>query len=314
MKISIIVAIYNSELTLERCLYSLIEQTFKNIEIICINDGSIDSSINIIESFSKLDKRVIYKTTKNNGASSARNSALELVTGQYICIVDSDDYLGRHSINSAVEKLKSYKYDAVIFNTYFIKNNKKVKSIIGPDFHITGKEAVIKSLDWSISGLGLWSTKIIKEIKFDTSSVYGDELTTRYFFSKCAIIDFCDGVYYYCFNENSVTNTTPLISLNRQITDIKIQELLNTIHIETKYKRRYDLFRRKQFILVSFSYIKALLKSRINGNSNSNIINLAKSFSLKHEYVKFNSFKNILVYFLSKSISSLLILILGSNE
>ncbi len=103
-KVSIIIPVYNTEKYIKRCLDSVINQTYKNIEIIIINDGSTDKSEKIIKETIKNQKNVIYKKIKNSGVANARNVALDLVSGDYIAFVDSDDY----PQNDMIEKLLSY--------------------------------------------------------------------------------------------------------------------------------------------------------------------------------------------------------------
>ena len=93
MKISIIVPIYNVESYLKRCLDSLINQTYSNIEIILINDGSTDLSGDISSKYAKIDKRIKLINSSNKGVSCARNKGLELASGDYIMFVDPDDYI-----------------------------------------------------------------------------------------------------------------------------------------------------------------------------------------------------------------------------
>lgn len=91
--VSIIVPVYNLEDYIENCINSLLNQTYKNIEIICIDDGSSDGSARIIKEFSDKDSRVIYIFQENSGVSAARNKGLDVSTGDYIMFVDGDDYL-----------------------------------------------------------------------------------------------------------------------------------------------------------------------------------------------------------------------------
>lgn len=92
-KISVIVPIYNAELYLDRCLKSIINNTHRNLEIICINDGSTDTSLNILESYKENDSRIIVISQENRGVSSARNKGMEIATGEYISFVDADDMI-----------------------------------------------------------------------------------------------------------------------------------------------------------------------------------------------------------------------------
>lgn len=96
-KISVIVPIYNAELYLDRCLKSIINNTYRNLEIICINDGSTDTSLNILESYKENDSRITVISQENRGLSSARNKGLEIATGEYISFVDADIVIGGYS-------------------------------------------------------------------------------------------------------------------------------------------------------------------------------------------------------------------------
>lgn len=93
VKVSIIVPVYNVEKFLEKCLDSLVNQTLHDIEIICINDGSTDKSLEILKSFANKDKRITVIDKQNEGPSVARNVGLEKAQGEYIGFVDSDDWV-----------------------------------------------------------------------------------------------------------------------------------------------------------------------------------------------------------------------------
>lgn len=113
MKISIIVPVYNAAQYLKTCIDSLVGQTWKDIEIILINDGSTDNSEEICKTYLS-DSRVIYHYQENAGVSTARNVGLSLATGDYICFVDSDDWLEL----DALERLQKETADIVIYNFY----------------------------------------------------------------------------------------------------------------------------------------------------------------------------------------------------
>lgn len=89
--ISVIVPIYNSENCLEDCLNSIISQTYKNLEIILIDDGSVDKSFQICKNYAKNDKRIKLLSKNNTGVSDTRNVGIKSATGKYICFIDSDD-------------------------------------------------------------------------------------------------------------------------------------------------------------------------------------------------------------------------------
>ena len=90
-KVSVVLPVYNVENYLKECLDSLVEQTYKDIEIICVDDGSSDSSLKILKEYAVIDNRIIVLEQKNQGAAVARNFGLSVATGEYVSFLDSDD-------------------------------------------------------------------------------------------------------------------------------------------------------------------------------------------------------------------------------
>lgn len=141
--ISIIVPAYNSEEYISQCLKSLISQTHKNIEIICVNDGSDDNTLEIIKEFVKLDDRIILIDQKNSGQGVARNKAMDIAKGKYIMFMDSDDWLKKDACELLFDKIESDNVDLVYFNaTYYnVKTNKKsLFTRIKPLYDINGSK------------------------------------------------------------------------------------------------------------------------------------------------------------------------------
>ena len=130
-KISIVVPIYNAKTTLERCIKSLINQTYKNIEIILVNDGSTDESVDICSKYFNIDKRIRVINKSNGGVSSARNAGMRVSTGKYIMFCDSDDY----AYDNWCECLaSSYKEGYLLMSGYDILDGDKVWKNIVPNF------------------------------------------------------------------------------------------------------------------------------------------------------------------------------------
>ncbi len=127
-KISIIVPIYNQEKYLKRCLYSLLRQTLYDIEIICINDGSEDKSLEIIKNFQKTDCRIKLINQINSGVAQARNIGINYATGEFIGFVDPDDFIE----NNFFEKLyiQAIKNDCDIACANVVRENNKKKKIL----------------------------------------------------------------------------------------------------------------------------------------------------------------------------------------
>lgn len=118
--VSLIVAIYNVEECLERCVESLLVQTYENIEILLINDGSPDNSEEICKKFAESDKRVRYFHKENGGLSSARNFGIKKAEGEYICFIDGDDFMDRRYVETLYKNIKDYdvKMSTVSFRVY----------------------------------------------------------------------------------------------------------------------------------------------------------------------------------------------------
>ena len=127
VKVSVIIPVYNVERYLSRCLDSCILQTFKDIEIICVNDGSTDSSLSILQAYANLDSRVKIITKENGGLSSARNVGIANSVGEYVLCVDSDDYISSIAVEKLYNNAVNNNSDVVIFD-YFINHFESQKS------------------------------------------------------------------------------------------------------------------------------------------------------------------------------------------
>ncbi len=126
--LSVIVPIYNVECYLENCLDSILKQTYCNLEIILVDDGSTDLSGEICEKYARLDKRVRVIHKKNGGLSDARNTGMDICCGDLITFVDSDDYLMYDMYSTMVEAMQEYNVDIVICGDFFIdENTEKVR-------------------------------------------------------------------------------------------------------------------------------------------------------------------------------------------
>ncbi|WP_290148085.1 glycosyltransferase family 2 protein [uncultured Dubosiella sp.] len=112
--VSIVVPIYNVEKYLSKCIDSLIDQTYKNLEIILVNDGSTDQSGDIAQQYAKQDSRIRYIIQKNKGLGGARNTGLEYAKGNYILFIDSDDYIRNNMVEKMVKAMEANALDIVV--------------------------------------------------------------------------------------------------------------------------------------------------------------------------------------------------------
>ena len=185
-KISIIVPAYNVEKYIEKCLNSILNQTYKNIEVIVVNDGSTDNTLNILEEVSKTDNRVILINQKNSGVSSARNNALEKVNSDFIMFVGSDDWIDENTCEIAINEATNENADIVMFG-YIREYGKKSisKATFEDDKIVFEKQDIMNKLHRKIFGPvdeelkypeklnavttiwgKLYKTNLIKNIKF----------------------------------------------------------------------------------------------------------------------------------------------------
>ena len=135
IRISIIIALYNGEKYIARCLKSILDCESQNIEIIIVNDGSTDNSLTICDSFAKRDSRIKIVTKVNEGVSAARNLGIQYAKGEYIWFVDADDWITKNAINYLLRMINIYKPDIFQFQLEqkeeFDINQKTFKEITG---------------------------------------------------------------------------------------------------------------------------------------------------------------------------------------
>ena len=115
VKVSVIVPVYNVENFLKECLDSIVNQTLYDIEIICINDGSTDNSLAILESYAKSDDRIKIISQENKGLGAVRNVAFNHISGDYVFFIDSDDYIDLNTLKKLYENAISNDSDLVFF-------------------------------------------------------------------------------------------------------------------------------------------------------------------------------------------------------
>lgn len=145
-KVSVIIPVYNAEKYLEKCLDSIINQTFKDIEIIIINDESQDNSLQICRQFEKIDSRIKLIDKRNEGVSKARNTGLDKALGKYIMFVDADDYVDKIMIENMLVKLQDSKADLLLCNFTSVINGKEKVVRANFDSIITGKNNIAEKV------------------------------------------------------------------------------------------------------------------------------------------------------------------------
>ena len=129
VKVSVIIPVYNAEKYLKQCLNSICRQTLQDIEIICVDDGSTDNSLNILQEYANADTRIQVLTQKNQGAGAARNYGLRTARGLYLSFLDADDFFEPNMLEEAINAIELYSADFIVFESdqFHMDTNSYVK-------------------------------------------------------------------------------------------------------------------------------------------------------------------------------------------
>ncbi|MBR1485158.1 MAG: glycosyltransferase family 2 protein [Prevotella sp.] len=219
-KVSVLIPVYNTASYLGQCLDSLLAQTLSDIEIICVDDCSTDSSPSILQSYRQQDARVVVITSDQNmGLAKARNVALEHATGTFACMLDSDDWFSPDALEKAVEVFSKHeKADCVLFRFVLaFDHGQRLEDFpMQPFTVLSGSEACRLSLNWQIHGIYMTRTELHKKFPYDTASLlYSDENTTRIHYAASREVRCCDGIYYYRQHDMSMTHKVSVRRFDR---------------------------------------------------------------------------------------------------
>lgn len=326
IKVSVIIPVYNTGKFLEKCLESVVNQSLKEIEIICVNDGSTDNSLEIVQYFSQKDKRIIIINKKNGGQSSARNAGMKTAQGEYICFIDS---LMMEELYNEIEKTNS----DVVESNIFLYDDKTHKV----------EERKNKKYNSAEKGSYLWGkyttevcNKIYKKefllknnIFFEEGMIHEDDLfTIRILFSTNKIEKIEKSFYYYRINRCGSTMTNVnlekrLQALQRIVEKIKeYQEIMQTdifsflmlkileiyylieiYEINKENIKKEKIKELEESIKINWEklskeekeILKNILKEKIVNKKAFYNINLMNKFYWKNNLINFKGFKRIII-------------------
>lgn len=213
--ISVVVPIYNVEKYLERCVDSIINQTYKNIEILLINDGSKDSSYEICKNAQNKDKRITTFSKENGGLSDARNYGLERAVGEYICFIDSDDYINPKMIEKLYEQIEEKNSDIAIVHYNIVNdgevNNQEITDLKENTYEYNSESAIrqlfnedsFRDFAWN----KLYKKTLFENIRYPFGKLMEDLGTTYLLFDNSEKISYSKlPLYYYVQREGSILN------------------------------------------------------------------------------------------------------------
>lgn len=243
--VSVIVPIYNVEKYLVECIESIINQTYRNLQIILVNDGSTDSSYEICKKYLELDTRIILVDKANGGSASAKNEGLKTAKGDYIAFVDSDDFIEPDMIEYMVNTIKKYNSDIIQCSfTNLYKNTEKFRQDKIVEQKITSKEFLelfLTKWDSSLFWNKLFKRDVIENVFFREGRCIDDEFFTY----KCVInskniVTSNKIVYNYRMRKSGVMKSE---SSKKQILKDRIDYLYERYELVTQiYEDLDDIF------------------------------------------------------------------------
>lgn len=212
IKVSVIIPAYNAEKHLNRTLNSVISQSLKDIEIICINDGSTDKTLEILKEFARKDSRIVIIDQENKGVSAARNAALKIAKGEFIGFVDSDDTIDEKFYEKLYSAAVKNNCDIAIANikSNGAKKNKHLLNIVNKQIYRTTiekyKAAKIEKYAQAWNKIYKREVLIKKNIFFEKNVIYEDLMFShRALHESGALITVPNTYYNYIYNSNSIT-------------------------------------------------------------------------------------------------------------
>lgn len=222
--ISIIVPVYNIEKYIEKCIKSILRQSFKEIEVVLVDDGSTDGSLEICLKYSRLDKRVRVITKKNGGLSSARNEGIKKSKGEYIAFIDGDDFVHPQYIEKLYNTISGFDTDisvcgieivdengqvtdklstGVYYKQYFPFSQGKLSPIEVERRYYTEENGFIFVVAWN----KLYRRQLFDNLLYDEGKIYEDEYLFSTLLRRCRNISFItDKLYFYVQRNNGITS------------------------------------------------------------------------------------------------------------
>lgn len=255
--VSILVAAYNAEATIDRCLDSLCQQTLADIQIICVDDCSTDGTLPLLHRRAAADDRIlVLQTPVNSGQAVARNLALQHVEAPFVAMLDADDWFSPDALQSALDVFRQHPAaDCVVF--HLIQHYGDHDEV---DFGLPqqlldgqaldGRTALTLCLDhWRLHGLYMTRTTLHRQYPFDTATrLYSDDNTARLHYLHSREVRACNGRYYYRKHSASMTNAFSVRRFDFMGANLSLKFALDKEDLPTSLMRHFEEQRWMTFI------------------------------------------------------------------
>lgn len=295
IKVSIIVPVYKVEKFLDRCIKSLTTQTYRNIEIILVDDGSPDHCGERCDDWANREERIISVHKKNGGLSDARNYGVHFATGDYIMFVDSDDYVANNIVEILLSEIN--KYDTVMACCDYVKTSgdfADFDKFAEEEYVLSGREACLSMMNHFYFLTTAWASlirnDIVKKYKFPTGRNQEDEATTyKYYYASPKVVVTTAKLYGYYQNSDSIMNSHP-----KRNAEELLMALSERMHF---FEMNGDMeLKEKTLSLYARCLISALNMGYVEHNRETKKV-LFSAFKSKSENVKFKLFLAVYLIF-----------------
>lgn len=295
--ISVIVPVYNTKSFLPRTLQSIQEQTYKNLEILLIDDGSTDDSVEICQKFCENDVRFRLIKKNNGGASSARNLGLNKCLGKFVLFIDSDDFVKKNHINDLYQCIKKYNADIGVSGHIDVNINQLNNIRTEPDeldfncaYINTPKQAIRQMMEgkiysWLICSK-IYRRDILENISFNTNEIYAEDFSFAYqaIHKAKRIVVYSKPSYYYIRHDNAITKQKDVYKYLGLIeTSDNFEAFIGKNYSDLSYCS--DYFSMQSYLIV----ITVMVDNYLLSNQKKDFFSQYENFSKYISYVRKNA-------------------------
>lgn len=289
--ISLIIPCYNAQSTITKCLDSVIKQSYQNLEIIIINDGSTDETLDILKKYQERDSRIVLINQENSGVSKARNEGIKWATGDYICFIDSDDWVENDYCSILYQAISENKADISIAEAFYEDengnpvgkqhNSDNSNSIFDKKtaLKLLLEDKIIQSHPWA----KLYKSELLKNISFpENLEAFEDYFTMfRVFNSSEMVVKVNEKIYHYVqFADSLSHNLTPKRAYHFFLALMEAYSFLDSQNVDSSFRKSIV----KNILKKSFMVLKRILRNTNSDEMVSEKENIRNSLTVFLKY------------------------------
>ena len=296
-KVTVVMAVYNSSKFLNKSIDSVLKQSLTDWKLICVDDGSIDNSLEILHKYENRDFRITVLSKENGGPASAREFAYKIVDTPYVVSLDSDDEYAENFLELLVNRAEETNADSVAPNLLIEQKdgslmnwNESYGWNSNLDVELTGNEAFEKTfINATMHGVNLWKTKLVKQIAVGENANYNklneDEYIQRLLFLNCKKVVFADTTYYYNNNQQSISKKFRVKQLGYLDTCKKYLHLVYSYNLSSNVESMIREYYMRHIVALRIRYYK-------NRNNLDKVSKMIVSERIRKEYDDVIKYKN----------------------